>query len=74
MERINSTEEVLRENRKKLERLQLEKELEREKGLIAREMESILVAGNEESLRIKEKVKHKRATFAELKAEASKIL
>ena len=74
MERINSTEEVLRENRKKLERLQLEKELEREKGLIAREMESLLVAGNEESLRIKEKVKHKRATFAELKAEASKIL
>ena len=74
MERINSTEEVLRENRKKLERLQLEKELEMEKGLIAREMESLLVAGNEESLRIKEKVKHKRATFAELKAEASKIL
>ena len=54
--------------------MQLEKELEREKGLIAKEMESLLVAGNEESLRIKEKVKHKKATFAELKAEASKIL
>ena len=36
--------------------------------MIAREMESVLTGGNEESIRIKEKVKHKKATFAELKA------
>ena len=44
--------------------------------MIKKEME-ILLKNNmmaDESHRIKEKVKHKKATFAELKAEASKIL
>ena len=69
MQRINSTEEVLKENRRKLEMLQQERSVEREKGLVMREMEGLLLAGhNDESMRIREKVKHKQATFAELKA------
>lgn len=50
--------------------------MEREKNLIKKEMESLLVSNMmaDESHRIKEKVKYKKATFAELKAEASKIL
>jgi hypothetical protein len=54
----------------------LEKDLEREKEIIKKEMESLLKNNlmSDESNRIKEKVKYKKATFAELKAEASKIL
>ena len=44
--------------------------------MIKNEMESLLKNNQmaDETHRIKEKVKHKKATFAELKAEASKIL
>ena len=44
--------------------------------MIKKEMESLLKNNMmvDESHRIKEKVKHKKATFAELKAEAAKIL
>lgn len=54
----------------------MEKDLEREKAIIKKEMEGLLKNNlmNDETNRIKEKVKHKNATFAELKAEASKIL
>ena len=56
--------------------MQLEKEMEREKDLIQEEVEMLMTAHmmNEESNRIQEKVKQKRAHFAELKAEATKIL
>lgn len=49
----------------------MEKDLELEKDMIKKEMESLLKNNNmiaDESHRIKEKVKHKKATFAELKA------
>lgn len=68
-----------RQIRKRIEKKELEKDLEREKEIIQKEME-ILFKNNHfqddyQSIQsIKEKVKHKKATFAELKAEASKIL
>jgi ubiquitin len=41
--------------------------------MIKQEVEALLM-GKAEQKRIKEKVKHKQATFAQLKAEASKLL
>ena len=74
MQRINSTEEVLKENRRKLEMLHQERTRDQE-SITMRDMDSLLLLGrNDQSKRIRQKVKYKQATFAELKAEASKIL
>lgn len=73
MAKIQNTEEILKANKRKLEELQLEKDLEHERGVIRQEVDSLLT-GKAEQKRIKDKVKHKQATFAQLKAEASKLL
>jgi len=71
--KIQNTEEILKANKRRLEELQLEQDLEHERGVIKQEVDSLLM-GKAEQKRIKEKVKHKQATFAQLKAEASKLL
>lgn len=73
MAKIQNTEEILKANKRRLEELQLEQDLEHERGVIKQEVDSLLM-GKAEQKRIKEKVKHKQATFAQLKAEASKLL